>query len=304
LKTLPCPRGLLLAVALFGLSGCQWLRTSPAATDSALARENSDLRVERKLLQQELALVRREQDTLRRALDSRADPARPPGEREAQLARELDSTRRELADLRTRYVQNAASGTNDPAALARQRETEERLAAVLRDFTTMQQENNLLRSEITTVRTENEQLARRALEAEATLGVLNMELVAQREAFGTAQRQVGALRTQLQAVVAATQGNSPRPADAREPAAGSSTGLSAATLTARRNPDGSVSTTAAATPPASPARKHRVAAGDTLASIAFEYYGSVERWREIYTANSELLGDNRPLSAGMELVVP
>lgn len=303
MNTLPCLRGLLLAVALLGLSGCQWLRPSPAASDSALARENSDLRVERKLLQQELALVRREQDTLRRALDNRADPARVPGERETQLARELEATRRELADLRTRYAQNAAGGA-DPVALARQRETEERLAAVLRDFTTMQQENNRLRGEITTVRSENEQLARRALEAEATLGVLNLELVAQREAFGNAQRQVGALRTQLQAVVAASQGNAPRPADAREPAASSATGLSAATLTARRNPDGSVSTAAVATPPTTPARKHRVAAGDTLASIAFEYYGSVERWREIYTANSELLGDNRPLSAGMELVVP
>ncbi len=304
MKTLTSPRGLLLAVALLGLTGCQWLRPSPAAGDAALARENSDLRVERKLLQQELALVRREQDTLRRALENRADPARPAGEREAQLARELEATRRELSDLRTRYVQNAAGAAADPVAAARQRETEERLAAVLRDFTTIQQENNQLRGEITAVRTENEQLAKRALEAEATLGVLNMELVAQREAFGTAQRQVSALRTQLQAVVAATTGNAPRPADAREPAASGATGLSAATLTARRNADGTVTTAAAATPPTAPARKHRVAAGDTLASIAFQYYGSVERWREIYTANSTLLGDNRPLSAGMELVIP
>lgn len=303
MKTLPLLRGFLLALALAGLTGCQWLRPSPAAADAGLARENSDLRVERKLLQQELALVRREQDTLRRALESRADPARPAGERETQLARELEATRRELADLRTRYVQSSSVAATDPLAAARQRETEERLAAVLRDFTTMQEENNRLRSEITSVRGENEQLARRALEAEATLGVLNLELVAQREAFGNAQRQVSALRTQLQAVVAAT-GSSPRPADGREPAAAGATGLSAATLSARRNPDGTVSTTATATPPATATRKHRVAAGDTLASIAFEYYGSVERWRDIYAANSDLLGDNRPLSTGMELVVP
>ncbi|HEY0966023.1 MAG TPA: LysM peptidoglycan-binding domain-containing protein [Opitutaceae bacterium] len=304
MKTLPCLRGLLLAVALLGLSGCQWLRPSPAATDATLARENSELRVERKLLQQELALVRREQDTLRRALEARVDPARAPGERETQLARELEATRRELSELRTRYVQNSAAGATDPVALARQRETEERLAAVLRDFTTMQEENNRLRGEITSVRTENEQLAKRALEAEATLGVLNLELVAQREAYGNTQRQVSALRTQLQAVVAATNGNAARPTEAREPAASGATGLSAATLSAKRNADGTVTTTAKATPPTGPARKHRVAAGDTLASIAFEYYGSVERWREIYAANSELLGDNRPLSAGMELVVP
>ncbi len=299
MKTILRLRGLLLAAALLGLTGCQWLRPSPAATDPALARENSDLRIERKLLQQELALVRREQDTLRRAVDARADPARPTGERELQLARELEVTRRELSDLRTRYAQSSATGATDPTILLRQRETEEQLASVLRDLTGLQDENDRLRSEITSARTENEQLARRALEAEATLGVLNLELVAQREAFSNAQRQVGSLRTQLQAVIAATGGS------AREPAAASATGMSAATLSAKLNPNGTVTTTAQATPPpAVPARKHRVAAGDTLASIAFQYYGSVERWREIYAANSALLGDNRPLSPGMELLVP
>ncbi|GAB1488292.1 hypothetical protein MASR2M8_07370 [Opitutaceae bacterium] len=304
MRTLSSPCGLLLAVALLGLSGCQWLRPRPAVTDPTLIRENSELRVERKLLQQELALVRREQDTLRRALETRVEPTRPASERETQLASELEATRRELAELRTRYVQASVDAGRDPVAAARQRETEERLATLLRDFTTLQDENTRLRSEIKTARNENEQLAKRALEAEDALGVLNLELIAQREAYGNSQRQISALRTQLQAVVTASSGIAPRPADVREPAASGATELSAATLTAKRNADGTVTTTAKATPPAAPARKHRVAVGDTLASIAFEYYGRVERWRDIYAANSDLLGDNRPLSPGMELVIP
>lgn len=295
--------GGLLAASLLGLTGCQWFRPSPSRPpDTVLARENADLRFERKLLQQELAIVRREQDALRRALEARAEPARPPGERETRLAAELEATARELAELRARYAQLSAGG--EPGA--RQRETEERLAAVLRDFTVLQEENTRLRGEITAVRTENEQLARRALEAETVLGTLNLELVAQREALSNAQQQVGALRSQLRAVIAAN-GGAPRPADAREPAATGSAALSAATLSAKLNPDGTVTTTAEPTPPPAPAgppRKHRVAAGDTLASIAFEYYGNVERWREIYAANSAVLRDNRPLSPGMELVIP
>lgn len=286
----------LLLITSLASSGCAWLRPTPRHVgDRQLIQANSDLRLERNILREELVIVRREQDILRRTLDSRGyGQALPPGERETRLAAELASTAAELADLRARYARlestRNVSGTDFANLAGQQRETEDRLAVVLRDFTGIQEENARLRSELITVKTENEALAQRALEAETSLGALNLELVAQREALAGARQQMGALRTQLQAVIATNTTNP------RETTAGGSVAMSAASLTARVDPDGAVTTTAA--------RRHRVVTGDTLASIAYDYYGSVERWRDIYAANLVLLRDNRPLNPGMELVVP
>jgi nucleoid-associated protein YgaU len=49
---------------------------------------------------------------------------------------------------------------------------------------------------------------------------------------------------------------------------------------------------------------HRVRSGDTLSSIARRYLGSSERYREIYLANREVLGNPDRLVAGTELKIP
>jgi len=52
-------------------------------------------------------------------------------------------------------------------------------------------------------------------------------------------------------------------------------------------------------------RVHVVASGDTLSDIAQLRLGSSARWREIYQANRQLLGDDpHRLKVGMRLVIP
>jgi len=59
-------------------------------------------------------------------------------------------------------------------------------------------------------------------------------------------------------------------------------------------------------PPAAAAtgRRHTVTRGDTLFSLAQQYYGNRSRWRDIYEANRNQLPDANSLRLGMELVIP
>ena len=49
---------------------------------------------------------------------------------------------------------------------------------------------------------------------------------------------------------------------------------------------------------------HTVVSGDTLGSIALNYYGKSSKWRNIRDANSTVLKGSIKLSLGMELTVP
>ncbi|MFA6961202.1 MAG: LysM peptidoglycan-binding domain-containing protein [Opitutaceae bacterium] len=51
-------------------------------------------------------------------------------------------------------------------------------------------------------------------------------------------------------------------------------------------------------------RKHVVAKGDTLFSLAQRYYGNKSRWRDIYAANRNVMANESSLSIGMELKIP
>ena len=44
--------------------------------------------------------------------------------------------------------------------------------------------------------------------------------------------------------------------------------------------------------------------GDTLGSIALNYYGKSSKWREIRDANPDTLGGGIKLSLGMNLNIP
>ncbi len=52
------------------------------------------------------------------------------------------------------------------------------------------------------------------------------------------------------------------------------------------------------------ATTHTVVSGDTLGSIALNYYGKSSKWREIRSANPNTLGKSIKLSLGMELNIP
>jgi len=61
----------------------------------------------------------------------------------------------------------------------------------------------------------------------------------------------------------------------------------------------------AASPPSPPpVRFHTVAAGDSLSRISQRYYGTPDRWSEIYNANREALGATGVLRVGLQLRIP
>jgi nucleoid-associated protein YgaU len=55
--------------------------------------------------------------------------------------------------------------------------------------------------------------------------------------------------------------------------------------------------------PAGP-RRHTVREGDTLFSLARDYYGGAEKFDLIYRANRGVLSQPDPLPVGVELVIP
>ncbi|PTY06280.1 peptidoglycan-binding protein [Opitutaceae bacterium EW11] len=95
-----------------------------------------------------------------------------------------------------------------------------------------------------------------------------------------------AVTTPVQTVPLATAAPAPKPAQA------------AATTPTRT----------ATTPPAASAnaaRRHVIAKGDTLYSLAQRYYGNRSRWRDIFEANRDVLrSKDDPLRIGQELKIP
>jgi nucleoid-associated protein YgaU len=57
-------------------------------------------------------------------------------------------------------------------------------------------------------------------------------------------------------------------------------------------------------PPATGPRRHIVAKGDTLYSLAQQYYENRSRWRDIYSANRTRMNGPDDLRIGMELIIP
>jgi nucleoid-associated protein YgaU len=51
-------------------------------------------------------------------------------------------------------------------------------------------------------------------------------------------------------------------------------------------------------------RFHTVAEGDSLSRISMRYYGTPNRWQEIYNANRDVLQGSAVLRIGMQLRIP
>ncbi len=316
------------------LSGCGYVHfgrlpeSASAVGDGTGTTAYANLALEHKMLQQELVLARKEGAALRTALESQsADGSASP-----ELAARLNETSRELAALRASYAKLMAgkspdakdSAPADPTAQARLSKLEEQLAASLRNYTALQQENTRLRTEVDTTRAENTTLAaqvktvtERNTEAQAALAQLNRDFLLQKEARTRAEQQTAAAHAQLNAVLAQRNESPPALTSARETTADSAATLrvaaappteAPATAELRASPD-RLQTTTPSTPPlaATPApgtRIHVVVEGDTLEKIAQKYYGDAKRWTLLYSVNNAILSGNRPLKPGMKLEIP
>jgi len=56
--------------------------------------------------------------------------------------------------------------------------------------------------------------------------------------------------------------------------------------------------------PTTVTRTHTVQQGETLMLIALQYYGTKDRWREIYEANRSTIPNPNEIKAGQELIIP
>jgi hypothetical protein len=194
----------LALAALLNLTGCGYVHFGrlPEANTTADDAALTDVRTQNKMLQQELTLARKEGDALRAALDTR-------GEGNArELAERLEATTRELATLRASYTKltEGKPAADDPAKVSA---LEDKLAATLRDYTQLQEENTRLRADVVRTRDENTALAAQLKTAAAqneqtqsALAQLNTELLAQKEARVRAEQQTAAARAQLAVVLA------------------------------------------------------------------------------------------------------
>ena len=255
-------RALAATFAGLMLSGCGFVHFgSLPPSDPRVAQENTDLRLEKSILQQELAIVRKEGDRLRTALEARAG-----GGREGELTTQLETTARELAALRVRYASlrdeqtraSAKSGDAESAAAAaalqtRLTATEDHLAATLRDYTQLRDENVRLRQDIERARGVNAALAAQVRdlgaqnkETQTALTQLNAELLAQKESRARAEQDAEALRTQLHTVI--TQSHAPDQAPtlngSRETTASSASAIETAGLLTPHLPVGNTPPTA------------------------------------------------------------
>jgi nucleoid-associated protein YgaU len=211
------PATLAALAATLALSGCGYVHLGrlpePKTTvigDDKLMQDNTDLRTEKKILQQELALTRAQGEALRMALENRA----ADGDVSKQLVDRLNESSRELAVLRASYAKlqtestAAARSVAEATALKAQLgATEEKLATSLHNFTALQDEVTRLRTDVASSRAENvalsEKLKTAAAEnaqAQAVLAQLNTDLLAQKDARLQAEQDVGVLRGELKSV--------------------------------------------------------------------------------------------------------
>ena len=207
----------LAVLALLLLPGCGYVHlgkmpepTPTVVGDDKLLKENSDLRLEKKMLQQELALTRAQGDALRFAVENRT----ADGDTSKRLTEKLNETTRELATLRASYAKLQTDRAQAPATSAadiaemksKLGATEDKLAATLKNYTELSQEITGLRSELDQKRTENVVLVEQVkvitaknAEVQAALAQLNTDLLAQKETSTKAEQDALTLRTQLDA---------------------------------------------------------------------------------------------------------
>lgn len=204
-------------------AGCSYIhlgRIEKLRGDSAVAAENSDLRIQKKLLQEELAIAARERTALQKAIEqaTSGDGANRElvnqlavAHRELESLREsyarLDAERKELATKTERRIFSAKEPSADRQITGLKEQlstTETKLAEALRTYSTLQSENQQLRTAIEQAHAENAQLTSKVheltasnSEAQAALAQLNLSLLAQKEARAEAEKSAHDLQVKV-----------------------------------------------------------------------------------------------------------
>jgi len=254
------------------------------------------------------------------AQSSRPDAAAPAEDKQVQeLTTRLAAAEQELATLRAQAAESRPALTASPAGTApaepspaeqnlqsQLTDTQEKLATALRSYTLLEQELNQTRTERGSGGGGSATLRGQTV----ALGAAQQEAAQARQVGAIATDEVAALREQLRQ----TQGEIARLAEenahfrtklALQPAPPSTT-LSAPLRPAVASMPAQVRTSAVTTKstPAAGPRQHVVAEGDTLGKIAKKYYGTADRWPEIYEANRDVLRNADRLPVSVTLRIP
>jgi TPR repeat protein/chromosome segregation ATPase len=273
-----------------------------------LADEKAALQERLEAVGAQLASAQREIDTLQRT----------GGDTAAQLVSSQQAAQRaqaELATLRARVTDAEKAADSHNLSVAELTELNTRLETERED----------LRKQLAAARAEASRIAQSAstveqLKAEAdrsaqqNIDTLSAQLAQVRrelqtardintrivEANTTQERERAAALTQLRQENAAlvarltqAQGTLDQIASAARLATPASVLASGGTPAPGNNP-----------PPAAPVRYHTVVEGDSLSRISLRYYGTGNRWQEIFQANRDLLQGSSTLRVGMQLRIP
>ncbi len=238
--------------------------------------------------------------------------------RVVELETALADSKRQLADTQTSLhaAEQAkaapVAAEANPTDLQKQlAETEDKLATALRGYTLLEQERdaqaakasqaagtvtaerNTLAAQVATLTSEVEQLKAGAQSSsgasQAEISRLNESLTALQHSTAQNASDLAATRALLQQI----QG-------ANAVLAGENYQLK--TMLARSTGAPGPVKIAPATIPT--ARVHVVAAGDSLSRISQHYYGTANRWQEIYNANRDKIGPDGVLRIGTDLRIP
>jgi DNA repair exonuclease SbcCD ATPase subunit len=321
------------AVLITVCSGCGLIHFGRhnVPVSSGLVEENTDLRMEKKILKQELLLAYKEQQALRQVLENRQTGR----SNDSQLGLQLHEANRELNDLRNNLSRletertrlrdstepmNGSEAVEQIAQLKTQLAISEGKAGkTIESYAQLKRENAQLREEVRRVRSTNAGLAQQVQslslhneEVASALSQLNRELLAQTDARRRAEEQSDSYQTQIKLILDRKSSEASSLTTASQSSATTADELDASLRLAQSSEQAAPTAVLRTSPErirqaganAAEIRYYIVAAGDTLESISERYYGTSEEWRKIYAANQAQLWNGRSLMAGIKLIIP
>lgn len=246
----------------------------------------------------------------------------------ADLAKRLSDT--EMAMSAVVSARDNAPKAEVTAANAAKADAEQKLALSLRAYSVIAEERDQLAAQLAALK--NAQPAAGPVAAPAvppstasvTLSAptrpeaaasASAEIAALRDRLAAAERRADAAESELtrlnrtpaatEPAVSSPSALSPSPSSPSLPVSASPASAAATLAPVATSAPAAASAIPAGEPGGTPLmRMHTLAAGDTLAKLSLQYYGTTARWREILEANRDILHDERSLIVGRVLRIP